>query len=328
VAGTASTLAGGSAIAGLVDATGTAARFSQVRGVAVDSAENVYVADTGNNVIRKITPAGVVSTFAGSGLYGTVNGVGVAARFNGPDGLALDGAGNLYVADSIGGTIRKVTPAGVVSTLAGPSFGTGFYDRFSSPAGIAVDATGNVYVADYGFNMIRKITPTGVVSTLAGTGVSGALDGAGTSATFSTPIGVAVDQAGNVYVAELPGTIRKITAGGVVSTIAGDRSGSVGLVNGPGASAKFFQPVAVAVDTLGNLYVADSSNETIRAISPDNVVMTLAGGVADSAGGYGGYVDGSLKLARFGTLHGIALSPSGNLYVTDWINHAVRKISP
>jgi hypothetical protein len=328
VAGTASTLAGGDVIAGYVDATGAAAKFGQLRGVAVDSAENVYVSDYSNNVIRKITPAGVVSTFAGNGLHGTVDGAATVARFNGPDGLAMDGAGNLYVADGTSSAIRKISPAGVVSTLSLQTFGPGANDRFANPAGLAVDAAGNVYVADYGVHTIRKITPAGAVSTLAGTGAMGSKDGAGNVATFSSPIGVTVNAAGDVYVAELAGAIRKIAPDGVVSTVAGTDGPGVGLVNGAGATAKFFQPVAVVADARGNVYVADSSNSTVRAISPDNVVMTLAGGVADGGGGYGGNVDGSLKVARFGTLHGIALGKSGSLYVTDWINHAVRKIAP
>ena len=215
---------------GSADGTGRAARFDHPSGVAVDSAGYVYVADTENNTIRRITPSGVVSTFAGlAGSRGSADGAGNIARFAGPSGVAVDSAGNVYVADRENHTIRKITPSGVVSTLAGlaGSFGsndgTGSAARFSFPTGVAVDSAGNVYVADYGNDTIRKITPSAVVSTLAGlAGNPGSVDGTGSAARFFQPCGVAVDSAGNVYVADtFNSTIRKITPAGVVSTLAG-----------------------------------------------------------------------------------------------------------
>ena len=175
-AGVVTTLAGLAGSQGSADGTGSAARFAWPIGVAVDSTGNVYVADNGNDTIRKVTPAGVVTTLAGlAGSSGSADGTGSAARFYGPSGVAVDSAGNVYVADTGNYTIRKVTPAGVVTTLAGlagtegSADGTGSAARFSYPSGVAVDSAGNVYVADTGNNTIRKVTPAGVVTTLAGT---------------------------------------------------------------------------------------------------------------------------------------------------------------
>ena len=246
----------------------TVATFNAPTGVAVDTAGNVYVADQGNNLIRKIDPSGTVTTLAGSGQAGSANGTGTNASFNQPWGVAVDAAGNVYVADKYNNMIRKISPAGVVTTLAGSGTagsanGTGAAATFYSPSGVAVDAAGNVYVADDGNNMIRKINSSGLVSTLA--------------SSFSFPSGVAIDAVGNVYVSD-QGTqsIRKISPSGVVSALAG--SGAPGSANGTGAAASFNQPIGVAVDAAGNVYVGDEGNNLIREISPSAVVSTLAGG--------------------------------------------------
>jgi hypothetical protein len=214
--GVVSTFAGSGSY-GNTDGTGTAASFGTPYGIAVDAAGNVYVAEQGNNKIRKITSAGVVSTLAGSVYQGATDGTGTAARFYFPSGVAVDAAGNIFVADSYNHKIRKITPSGVVSTLAGSGSvgatdGIGTAASFYSPWGVGVDAVGNVYVADAGNQKIRKITPVGVVSTLAGSGSAGTTDGTGTVASFNNPTGVAVDAAGNVYVADAGNKkIRKIS---------------------------------------------------------------------------------------------------------------------
>ena len=213
-----------------------------------------------------VQAAVVVTTLAGSApASGSADGTGSAARFNKPGGVAVDSSGNVYVADSENKTIRKVTPSGVVTTLAGTAGANGSTDatgsaaRFSYPLGVAVDSTGNVYVADRNNHTIRKVTPGGLVTTLAGSaGVGGSADGSGSAAGFYYPSGVAVDSSGNVYVADANNyTIRKVTPSGVVTTLAGS-AGLNGSANGTGSAARFSYPNGVAVDSSGNVYVADA----------------------------------------------------------------------
>jgi sugar lactone lactonase YvrE len=275
--------AGAIGVAGAQDGTGIDARFDGPAGVAVDSAGNIYVADVDNFTIRKITPAGVVTTLAGTaGMFGSADGTGAAARFSFTQSVAVDSAGNVYVADSFNFTIRKVTPTGVVTTLAGTAGMPGSVDgigaaaRFSSPDGVAVDSASNVYVADD--PTIRKVTPAGVVTTLAGSAdAMGSADGTGADARFLIPNSLAVDSAGNVYVAdEFNFTIRKVTPTGVVTTLAGT-AGMRGSADGTGGSARFDFPHGVAVDSAGNVYVADTHNSTVRKITPAGVTTTIAG---------------------------------------------------
>ena len=276
---------------GFVDGTGSAARFNGPAAVAVDSAGNVYVADSDNNAIRKVTAAGVVTTLAGvaGAASGTNDGTGSAARFNGPAGVAVDNAGNVYVADRGNDTIRKVTAGGVVTTLAGLAVlsgtndGTGSAARFNQPYSVAVDGAGNVYVADTYNCTIRKVTAAGVVTTLAGlAGNTSTNDGTGSAARFFQPHGVAADSAGNIYVADTYNcTIRKVTAAGVVTTLAGSAF-YAGSADGTGNSAQFFFPEGVAVDSAGNVYVADTEMNTIRKVTEAGVVTTVAGSAGDS----------------------------------------------
>ena len=326
------------------DGTGSEARFYNPRGVATDAFGNVYVADTSNHTIRKITPTGVVTTLAGTAsvkgsidgaggqasFYGSADGTGAAARFTSPIGVATDASGNVYVADFANNTIRKITPAGVVTTLAGTAGssrsadGTGSEARFGDPTGVTTDAGGNLYVADATNHTIRKITPAGVVTTLAGrAGFRGSADGTGAAAMFNFPIGVATDASGNVYVADRSNhTIRKITPAGVVTTLAGT-AGTRGSADGTGAAARFNFPVGVATDTSGNVYVADQSNSTIRKITPAGVVTTLAG-----TAGTSGSADGTGAAASFYSPRFVATDTSGNVYVTDTVNSTIRKITP
>ena len=276
--GTVATLAGTARLSGSVDGTGAAARFKNPRGVAVDGVGNVYVADTDNHVIRKVTPGGVVTTLAGTaGSSGSVDGTGAAARFNYLRGVAVDGDGNVYVADTDNHVIRKVTPGGVVTTLAGTAGssgsvdGTGAAARFNYLRGVAVDGVGNVYVADSQNNLIRKVTPGGVVTTLAGTaGSYGSENGTGADARLGNVYGVAVDGDGNVYAGdEYNGTVRKVTPGGVVTRLAGSGGEmSWGFQDAIGPLARFSGPTGVAVDGDGNVYVADSYNNLIRKVTP------------------------------------------------------------
>lgn len=275
-AGVVSTLAGTAGMAGFANGVGTAATFFNPTGIAVDANGNVYVADSGNNAIRKITmPGVVVSTLAGSGLVGAANNaVGTSASFDNPNGVAVDAAGNVYVADTYNNLIRKVTSAGAVSTFAGTGGGT-----FSFPSGVAVDSSGNVYVADSNSGLIRLISG-GQVTTFAGASMSSLLDGPATSVSFSWPVGVAVDASGNVYVGDSGHhLIRKISAGNVTTYAGlthymGSSTGSSGFHDGPAwidasiSSSAFNSPRGVAVDAAGNVYVADASNHLIRKIMP------------------------------------------------------------
>ena len=262
---------------GYMDGTGTAAQFKTPRGVAVDSSGQVYVADPGNDRIRKISPLGVVTTLAGS-TSGYMDGTGTAAKFRFPRGVAVDSSGNVYVADYVNQRIRKISPAAGVTTFAGSSQGdddgTGTAAKFNYPYGVAVDSSGHIYVADTGNHRIRKIDPAGVVTTLAGSTL-GYADGTGTAARFNYPRGVAVDSSGNVYVADYDNDrIRKIDPTGVVTTFAGSSSGDA---DGTGTAARFNRPSGVAVDSSGNVYVADLGNNRIRKIDPAGVVTTFAG---------------------------------------------------
>jgi sugar lactone lactonase YvrE len=296
--------------------------------VATDSSGNVFVADTNNHTIRKITPAGVVTTLAGlAGTSGSTDGTGSAARFNLPAGLTVDASGNVYVADTYNHTVRKVTSSGAVSTVAGLAGTSGSADgssgnaRFNYPSAVTVDSTGNLYVADTNNFTIRKITPAGVVSTVAGlTGTSGISDGAGSAARFSSPEGVTVDGSGNLYVADTNNhTIRKITPAGAVTTLAG-LAGTSGDGDGSGSVAQFQYPSDLAVDSAGNLYVADTDNNTIRKITPAGLVGTLAG-----LAGSSGSTDGVGSAARLFYPTGVAIDGSGNVYVADTNNHTIRK---
>ena len=316
---------------GSVDGTGSTARFSTVSGVALDASGNVYIADTDNHTIRKMTPGGVVTTVAGlAGTPGSNEGIGPDARFNNPSGVAVDASGNIFVADSGNHTIRMVTPSRVVVTIAGTALNSGSNDgtrngaKFNFPTGVALDGSGNIYVADQNNNTIRKVTPAGVVTTLAGSASSGpgSSDGTGSAAQFDSPTGVAVDSAGNVYVADTDNqTIRKVTATGVVTTLAG-QVGNFGSSDGPGSAAQFSFPYGVAVDSSGFVYVTDQYNYTIRKVTPSGLVSTLAGKV-----GVQGSSDGPGSAARFDQPFGVAVDGSGNVFVADSANYTIRKVT-
>jgi sugar lactone lactonase YvrE len=270
-----------------------------------------------------------VSNLAGqAGNQGSTNGAGIIATFSNPFGVAVDGSGNVYVGDLGNNLIRKITPAGVVSTLAGVQGvagsvnGAGITATFSHPQGMAVDASGNVYVADTVNNLIRLITPAGVASTFAGSGSSGAVNGPVSLASFKYPYGVAVDNLGNVYVADFNNHLIRKISGGVVSTLAG-QAGIPGFANGSGSTALFYHPQGVAVDGSGNVYVADTGNEVIREISPAGVVSTLAG-----EQGNGGSNNGGGVTATFSSPEGVVVDGSGNVYVADSGNNRIRKIIP
>lgn len=329
--GVVTTFAGSKGNYGSADGTGSAARFSNPIGIVADRVGNLYVTDGDDRTVRKITPAGVVTTLAGQNQtfsIGSANGTGSAARFNWPAKVALDSTGNLYVCDAENYTVRKVTPAGVVTTLAGQAGssgiaeGTGSAARFGDNQGIAVDAAGNVFVSDW--SRIRKITPAGVVTHFAGGAPGSAINGTGAAARFSGPTGeIAIDSDGNLYLADTSNhIIRKITPAALVTTFAGT-AGSRGSADGTGSAARFNSPLGIAVDAVKNVYVADNEGRLIRKITPAGVVSTLAGAAVESLS-----VDGAGSAARFNGVTGLAVDAAGNVFAADEVDYVIRKITP
>lgn len=317
------------------------ATFSSPFGVAVDNRGNLFISDAYSNAIYKISLDRTVRRIAGSptGQAGYLDGAGDGVLFNGPAGVALDQIGNLFVADAGNQCIRKITANGITSTLAGTPLASGWMDgasnvaQFSFPAGVAVGTTGFVYVADSGNDAIRQVTPGGTVTTLAGNGIPGAADGMGAVAQFNYPGSVAVDGFGNLYVADTANnTIRKMTLTGTnwtVNTLAG-QPGLAGSTDGSGSAALFYDPEAIAVDYQGNLYVADTYNNTIRKISTNGVVATIAGlPQFDTFGNpLGGDADGTGSAALFNYPEGIAVDTGGNVDVVDSGNGIIRRGFP
>jgi len=302
----------------------------------------VEVSNTWGTIISAIVPIDVIpvvnavdsfrfSLLAGQpGAAGMINATGNAALFRSPNGLAVDSEGNLFVADESNHVIRKITPAGVVTTFAGLALsggndnGTGTQARFLYPRGLTMDAGGTLYVADTFNHTIRKITSAGVVTTLAGrAGNAGATDGKGAAASFNYPVAVAIDPAGNLYVADRSNhLIRKVSSDGTVTTLAGT-VGVSGAADGLEAAARFDNPAGIATDANGAVYVSDSYNHAIRRISPDGLVSTLAG-----LPGVGGSNDGTGRNARFLYPNGLASDRYNNLYVAEGSNSTIRRISP
>lgn len=313
------------------DGVGGNARFYVPWGLGIDRAGNLYVGDNWNRTIRRITQAGIVTTFAGTALYGGgMDGTGSGQGFSGPtfsspQGVAVDANGNVFVADA--STIRKITPGAMVTTLAGLAGITGSADspateRFSSPLAVATDGDGNAYVSNFKNFTISKIAPDGVVTTLAGIpGTRGSANGAGNAATFFSPRGVAAGPDGDVFVADA-GThrIRKTNRDGFVSTWAG--AGRRGDTDGTASEALFSYPTAIATDSAGSVFVADTENHTIRKITADGTVITIAGGAGNI-----GSADGLVAEARFYSPEGIAVDRSGNVFVADTGNHVIRKLT-
>jgi sugar lactone lactonase YvrE len=270
-----------------------------------------------------------IRTFAGSTMPGSTNGPAATARFNHPVGLATDLTGNIYIADTENSTIRRITPDGNVSTLAGLPGNFGSTDaigggaRFYGPQAVTANNAGQLYVADSANSTIRKITSGGSVSTFAGVaGISNSFDGNGSNAQFYHPEGVATDPGGNVYVADTWNhTIRKITPAGAVTTLAG-LAGSFGAADGTNSKARFNRPTGLAVDSATNIFIADSLNHTIRKLTPGGAVSTITG-----LPGVWGSSDGTNTGARFYLPEGISVAASGNLFVTDSGNQTLRKIS-
>ena len=305
--------------------------FPHPSAITLDSTGNMYVCDSNNQTIKKVTSGGVVSLLAGSlGIAGSSNGTGASASFNQPSGISIDANGLVTVADTSNSTIRQITSAGAVSTLAGSAVNRGNMDgagssaTFNSPIGITQTSAGTFFVADSMNNTIRSITAAGTVTTFAGNAnSSGSTDATGTLAHFNTPSGIAADNAGNLYVADTTNnTVRKINSSASVTTLAG-LAGVSGVTDGLGNAALFNHPSGLAIDTNGNSYVTDTGNSTIRKITPQGVVTTLAG-----MPGIAGMMDGTGSDAFFNQPQGLGIDTNGNLYVADTGNAALRKVTP
>ncbi|MFZ6680086.1 hypothetical protein [Undibacterium sp. Tian12W] len=370
--GAVSTLAGKAEQPGSTDGAITQARFRLPSGMVFDKAGNLYVADSGNHSIRKISPDGMVSTVAGkAGAPGTADGPAAKARFNTPTDVKIDAAGNLYVADYENHSIRKITPDGMVSTWAGVSGkegnaeGAGRQARFLRPKALVFDAAGNLIVNDAGEMIIRRITPAGIVSTLS-VGPEkfdknkndqeieyGEIDGMVADAdgsvyladrssgkirrikpsgdvesfglkekgqTFDKPSGLIFSRSGEIFICQQDGNIIKINDKGALMPLSGPTYGN-GTVDGPALEARFWLPIAITADASGNLYLTDYSH-SIRKISNTGMVSTVAG-MADQTGS----ADGTGNEARFNTPSAIQLDSKGNLFVSDQKNHTIRKIN-
>jgi sugar lactone lactonase YvrE len=330
------TIAGGGLPAGSASATQTTLQFPQ--GLVIDSSGGLYIADAGDNVIRRLAPDGTFATVAGNGSpgYAGDGGPATSAQLNNPDGLAVDAKGNLYIADSGNNVVRKVTPAGTITTFAGGGTGPCSYvgsatgAQLVSPAGLAVDSSGNLYIADSGNNCIRKVlAASGAILNVAGGSTTGDFYLSDQSTALGTdlyfPQGIAVDGAGNLYIADTGNScVRKVTPAGAVSILAGNGIFGYSGDGGPASSASLGAPWAVAVDNSGSVYIADTANQRVRQVSPDGAIATIAG---TGTPGYTG--DGlGATCAELSNPWSVAAGPSGVIYVSDWGNGVVRALAP
>ncbi|MEO8216280.1 MAG: NHL repeat-containing protein [Acidobacteriota bacterium] len=321
------TLAGTAPTSGYADGPGRTASFFLPTSVAADSQGNVFVADAANQLIRRIDVQGIVSTLAGvAGETGENDGAANSAHFRNPNGVAVDRVGNVFVADTDNCTIRRIGLDGLVSTLAGTAGSCGSTDgsgpvaSFGHPTGLVVDGDGTIFVADRSNHAIRRITSDRFVSTFAGSpGQPGSVDGRRLEARFAFPFSITIDRTGNLYVPDTSShTIRRISLDGTVTTFCGTPDVR-GAMDGPCTAARFDHPSSLAFDDLGNLYVAESEGETIRRISPDGNVSSVAG-----VTGLPGYRDGLGSAAIFSHPFGLAVAPDGSVIIADTFNQSVR----
>jgi trimeric autotransporter adhesin len=310
----------------------TAALLDGVRSVVADSS-TIYIADSNNHRIRKVAPSGLISTVAGQSGFSGDAGYAANAMISSPSGVASDSNGNLYVADTSNHRVRRVSGAGIISTIAGNGIagysgdgGQAVSAKLNTPDGLAVDSSGNIYVADSYNHRIRKITSDGVISTFAGTGAFGYSGDGGqaTAAQLYYPHDVAVDVFGNLYIADTNNhRIRKVTSSGIISTVAGTGTAGYSADGVAATTAKLNAPTGLAVDSSGNIYIADTYNHRIRKVTSDGVINTVAGiGTA----GYSGDSTAA-TLAKLNFPYGVALDSSANLYIADLGNNAIRLVA-
>ena len=310
------------------------ARLSAPYGVSVDANGNVYIADTGNSVIRKVDTSGKITTIAGNGMQGFSGdgGLATSASLYAPTRAVPDRSGNLYIADYYNQRIRKVDPAGIIATFAGTGDfgynGDGILAtsaQLNSPYGIAVDSVGNVYIADSFNYRIRKVDTSGMITTIAGDGWGGAIGDGGpaTSAELSEPEDVALDGHGNIYIADAANSkIRKIDSSGIITTLAGNGNFDFGGDGGPAASAVVNFPTGVTADSSGNVYIADFQNNRIRKVDSSGTITTIAGtGTSGFSGDGGPPASAELSFSME-----VAVDTAGNVYIADTNNARIREI--
>jgi sugar lactone lactonase YvrE len=300
----------------------------------VDQAGNVYIADTLNHRIRKIDSNGVITTIAGTGTpgYSGDGGTATTATIAGPEGLALDALGNLYIADTFNHAIRIVSPAGVINTIAGTG-ASGFSGdggpatsaQLSFPSDVAIDGGGNIFIADSGNNCIREVSSTGIITTFAGTTTAGFHDGPLGSGLLNSPTGIAIDPTGNLFVADFGNNrVRRVTPSGNMSTVAGTMTAGFSGDGGPATSAELSAPAEVGLDGAGNLYIADLGNSRIREVTA-GVITTIAGN-RNGIAGFNGDGTGAM-FAQLQAPTDVAVDAAGNQYIADTGNNRIRKVA-
>jgi hypothetical protein len=324
---TVTTIAGDTA--GYRNGGNSVALFSFPSAIAADTTGNLYISDTYNNVIRKEwLKLGLVGTLAGNDSAGFRDGSVLHAEFNSPEGICLDKHGNVYVADMYNNRIRVITPAGMVSTLAGngtPGFINGPADsaEFNLPTGVAVDTMGNVYVADDGNFSVREISTTGTVTTIAGTGVAGFHNGAGDTAKFNGLYGIVLNDSGTIYLTEYNNNDVRRIKNGIVSTVAGnDTLPSVaGWHDGQNDSALFSAPMGLVIDSIGDLFICDEFNYRVREVGINGMTSLFAGNGTPSS------MDTTVPWAGFDRPYSITRIRK-TFYLVDNGNNRIRKMTP
>ncbi|MGP8214166.1 MAG: T9SS type A sorting domain-containing protein [Bacteroidia bacterium] len=313
----------------------TAAELHMAAGVALDASGNLYIADQGNNRIRKVNKSGVITTVAGNGTggYSGDGGQATAAELFTPFQVAVDAKGNLYIADNQNSRVRMVSSTGIITTIAGTGDfgysgdgGPATAAEVNGPEGIGVDASGNVYVVDNANERIRIINTSGIITTIAGNG-TGSYSGDGgqaTAAEIYEPTGVSIDANGNLYIADSQNNrIRKVNTSGVISTVAGNGVSGFGGDGGQATAAELSVAFGIAVDANGNFYIGDAQNARIRMVNSSGVISTIAG---DGTLGYSGD-GGPATAAELLTPEQVAIDALGDIYVADQVNFRVRKVN-
>ncbi|HEX3743450.1 MAG TPA: hypothetical protein VHW09_05960 [Bryobacteraceae bacterium] len=312
------------------------AQLSNPQGVAVDTLGNIFIADQGNQRVRKVTPAGIISTVAGTGNagYSGDNGPAISAQLDNPQGVAVDAAGNLYIADPGNHRVRKVTPDGTITTLAGTGTSGNAGDNgpataatFVSPVAVAVDTKGNVYISDSQSSEVRVVNATGNIARVAGNGSPGfgGDSGPAVSASLSYPQGLNVDAAGNLYIGDTGNyRVRIVSAAGIINTYAGNAQFGYAGDGGPAISANLLNPVGVASDRSGDLYIADTVG-AVRFVNSSGIISTVAGNLNAPLPFSGD--GGPASIAALATPWGLALDGAHNLYIADWKGHRIRMVN-